>query len=86
MNLTQIRDFFMWAAIINFCLLMVSVVLQFVLRKLLTQLMGLVFAIDEAQSHTIIAQAIVFQKIVTYVFFVVPFVALWIVSGSGLNP
>ena len=76
----ELRDFFLLAAALNMGLLFLSVVIQALLRRHLNSLMNQVFNVSEEKTNEIICKAIVFQKIVTYVFFIIPALALWIMK------
>lgn len=80
MNIEIVKSFFMWCSILNFSLLLYYCSLIFFARKFVIRRVQKFIKLPEEQISTIIFSALSFLKLVLITFFIMPYIALLIIS------
>lgn len=80
MDIITLKQFFMWCTVINFALLLFSSVILMLLKGTVYRIHSKFFNISREVFDTVIYCFIGFYKIVWFVFNVIPWVALLIIS------
>lgn len=81
MTLTVLRDFFFWNSVINMGLLLFSLTIILTARKMIYKIHGSMFNLSDSQLNQIWYTILGFYKIAVFVFNIVPYVALRIMTG-----
>jgi len=81
MTLLELREFFFWNMVLNACLLLFSFVMIMGVRKIAYRIHGAMFNLSDDQLNVIWYSTMAAYKIVVFVFNVVPYVALRIMTG-----
>lgn len=77
----QVREMLGWCSLINIVLLVLMFVLVTAMRSTIYKIHSKLFPITESQFNIAIYSFFGFYKVVVYVFNIIPWVALWIISG-----
>ena len=80
MNLLTLREFFLWNTVINFGLLIFSFVMVMSVRKWAYKIHGTIFNLTDAEFDVIWYTALAAYKLGFFVFNVVPYAALCIMT------
>ena len=75
MTLEQIQEFFKWCTIINFGLMIFSVLMIFVLRDMAYKIHGKLFKLSEENINKAMYYFLGFWKILIFVFCAIPWIA-----------
>jgi len=80
MTLALLREFFFWNMVINMCLLLFSFIMIITFRKVAYKIHGSMFQLTESQLDAIWYSIFGFYKILVFVFGVVPYAALRVMT------
>ena len=80
MTLEMLREFFFWNMLINVVLLLFSFVMILAVRKLAYRIHGSIFRLTESQLDAIWYSIFGFYKILVFVFGIVPYAALRVMT------
>jgi hypothetical protein len=83
MTLEQLQSFLLWGAVLNYAVLLVAFASWVFAGDALYRLHTRWFAIDRAQCHRSVYLMLGVYKLGTWLFFVVPWLALLIVRGAS---
>ena len=86
MTLAHLQSFLLWAAALNYALMILVFLAWIVAGDSLYRLHTRWFAIDRAHCDIAIYLMLGFYKIVTWVFFIVPWIVLCILRSRGDIP
>ncbi len=76
MNISQLKSFLGWCAIINLGLLLFNSLMYFLFRDLITDVWSFMFDSTDGEFTQMYTIAIAVWKILIFTFFVVPYIAL----------
>ncbi len=80
MTLAQLRDFFMWCAILNIALMAVSFVIIALARDWIYRFHGRWFPMPKDTFHVVLYSFLGVYKLLIWVFNIIPFLALAILT------
>lgn len=80
MSIEQLMVFFAWCTLLNFAVLIFATVSLFVFRSFVTEIHSRLFGLNEAELAKIYLKYLAYYKIAIFVFNLVPYLALRIMS------
>ena len=80
MNLSQLKTFLGWCAVINMALLLFNTLMYFLLKDFITDVWSMIFSSTEEQFDQMYIIAVAVWKILIFTFFIVPYFALGIMK------
>jgi hypothetical protein len=86
MTLSQLQSFFGWGALLNYAVMIVGFLAWVLAGDALFRLHARWFDLDRRTCHAAAYLILGFYKITTWVFFVVPWIALCILGRQGGTP
>ena len=79
MSIETLRSFFLWCSVLNYGLLMITVVLFWIAKDFLVKLVRIFVPLSEEKILEMTYNLIGLQKILLFVFFLVPTIALYLI-------
>jgi hypothetical protein len=86
MTLTQLQSFFLWGAVLNYAVLLLTFVVWTLASDALYRLHARWFQIERTQCHAAIYLMLGLYKLGIWLLFVIPWIALCIVRSQGGTP
>ena len=80
MNISQLKSFLGWCAVINMGLLLLNSLMYIIFRGFITDIWISFFGSSEEQSILMYTLAIALWKILIFTFFIIPYCALSIIQ------